>query len=308
MRYLTGPDLESLGGLIADKVIDEKDRWGVQNDLWALAKAGMVSHADYLDFLGHYQNEDGFLPLMGIAANLIHSFLVLDGDARKEAMAAGKHHAQRVLSMTGFSPRTNEPHPAATLRDQVLWHAALFEVEGAREFLSKEFDRLAKDHRIHRDILKSVLQAGALIKGKEALDWLIQRLETTHSEHERMNVLTAMGCFSDPQLIEESLEYALAKVPDRNKFIPIVSAAANPNLDSLMWQWYQAHLDQVETFHPILYERVIAGIVPVSGMGAREEVEAFFESYLKRKPSVTDVVKLSLEKLEINLRMRGNNR
>jgi len=55
----------------------------------------------------------------------------------------------------------------------------------------------------------------------------------------------------------------------------------------------------------IRYERVIAAIVPVCGLGKKEEVKAFFEQYLKQKNKARDVIQLSLERLEINERMRA---
>jgi hypothetical protein len=54
----------------------------------------------------------------------------------------------------------------------------------------------------------------------------------------------------------------------------------------------------------MLYERVVAAIVPVAGMDNPQEVKEFFEDYMQKTDKATDVIKLSLEKLEINLRMR----
>jgi hypothetical protein len=54
----------------------------------------------------------------------------------------------------------------------------------------------------------------------------------------------------------------------------------------------------------MLYERVIGAIVPVCGLGREAEVGAFFEDYLARDPKFRDVIRLSLEKLEINRRLR----
>jgi hypothetical protein len=42
----------------------------------------------------------------------------------------------------------------------------------------------------------------------------------------------------------------------------------------------------------------------VCGIGKEEQVKTFFEDYMRRKDKARDVLKLSLEKLEINSRMR----
>jgi tricorn protease interacting factor F2/3 len=72
-----------------------------------------------------------------------------------------------------------------------------------------------------------------------------------------------------------------------------------------MWDWYVSNLKQIEQFHPMLYERVIAAIVPTAGIKRADEVKAFFDDYLKKSDKAKDVIKLSLERLEINLRMRN---
>jgi hypothetical protein len=57
----------------------------------------------------------------------------------------------------------------------------------------------------------------------------------------------------------------------------------------------------------MMYERVVASIVPTAGMENPREVREFFEDYMQKTDKARDVIKLSLEKLEINLRMRAAN-
>ena len=83
--------------------------------------------------------------------------------------------------------------------------------------------------------------------------------------------------------------------------------ASNPYAIASMWDWYVSNLQEIEKFHPLLYERVIASIVPVAGMKRADEVKAFFEDYMQKTDAAKDVIKLSLERLEINLRMRSTN-
>ena len=79
--------------------------------------------------------------------------------------------------------------------------------------------------------------------------------------------------------------------------------AANPSALPHLWDWYLSNLDKLETFHPIHYERVILGIVPLAGIGREQEVRVFFKDYVKNKKAPKEVVRLSLEKLEIYSRM-----
>jgi aminopeptidase N len=96
-------------------------------------------------------------------------------------------------------------------------------------------------------------------------------------------------------------------VPARNKFVPVVAMASNPFAISLLWDWYVSNLEQIEKFHPMIYERIIAAIVPMAGMDRPQEVKAFLNDYLQKTDKAKDIIKLSLERLEINLRMRAAN-
>lgn len=304
VRYEDRKDFDALGRLILDGTLPPEDRWGLQNDLFNLVRSGVAAIDDYLSFLSYYVNEDAYLPISSIAGNLFQSYLVFEGETKANIAAAGKSLLEKSLSRMGYEPLSDEPFTITLLRDQVIFPVVLYGSEDASQFFGEKFKALISGESVHADILKSVMQVGALNGNNGTYTWLKERFESSASEHERMNILAAFGCFSDRELIEKSLQYSLDEVPDRNKFIPIVAMSSNPYAVDSMWDWYVAHLSELEQFHPMLYERVIAGIVPVGGIGKTNRVRAFFEKYIQQHPQTTEVVKLSLEKLEINLRMK----
>ena len=85
---------------------------------------------------------------------------------------------------------------------------------------------------------------------------------------------------------------------------PIMAMASNPAVVDSLWDWVVTDLASFESFHPVLFERVIAGIVPIGGLGREENVKSFFDAYLKKNEAPKDVVMMALELMEINARMR----
>jgi tricorn protease interacting factor F2/3 len=81
---------------------------------------------------------------------------------------------------------------------------------------------------------------------------------------------------------------------------------SNPYAIESIWDWYVSNLEQIEQFHPMLYERIIAAIIPCAGLQRADEIIGFFENYKSQKNKAKDVINLSLERLKINLRMRKN--
>jgi len=305
VKYHEEQNLQELGSRIARKELPPEDRWGIQNDLYALCMSGDVSIDGYLDFLSHFASEDAFLPLISIAANLSHAYLVMDGARRERVAATGKSLFERALSTIGYEPDPAEQHTVSILRDQILYPAVLYGSETVKEFALQKFTSLMKGGAVHRDILKSVMQVGALHGNEEVLTWLDRRFKSSPSEDERVNILVALGGFRERTIIEKVQHYTLHEVPERNRFIPVRLLAANQQAIPFMWEWYVASLNLFEQFHPDHYERVIESIVPVCGLSREEEVRAFFSRYVTKKESTRDVIRLSLEKLDINARMRA---
>jgi len=305
VRYRDEDSLHALGEHVLSKALPPPDRWGLQNDLYAFVKGGLVSLDAYLDFLSaYYADEDAFLPVTSIAANLFHAYLVMDGVRSEKTASIGKTFFDGVLSRVGFEPHPGEGHATSLLRDQIMFQAVLFGSEATEAFATEKFSLLMGGGAVHPDIMTSVMQSGALHGGEDVFNWFKRRLETTESEQERMIILTALGSFRDGAVIEKVRQYALDEVPQRNKFIPISCLGINLHAMPHMWQWYLQHVDVLEKFHPIHYERVIQAIVPFCCMEKEEEARQFFDAYMRRSDRARDVIKLSLEKLRIHGRMR----
>ncbi len=304
VKYANADDLQGLGGMVRQKTLPPEDRWGLQNDVYALAVAGDAGLDDYLAFLEHYRQEDGYLPLASIAANLSHAHLTVNTKtAARIARLAGPWFGE-VLDRMGYDPRTDEDQTTAILRDQILFDAARYGCREAEAHALERFGELREGGTVHPDILRSVLQAGAWYGDGRVFSWFDRRIQKSESEHERLTVLAALGCFRKGEEIEKVLDYVLTTVPPRNKFIPVVALAANPAAGSILWSWYVSRLAQIEQFHPMLYERVIAAVVPAAGVEHPDEVRGFFAEYLQKTGKARDVIRLSLERMEINCRMR----
>jgi tricorn protease interacting factor F2/3 len=304
VRYHDPQNLQELALRVRDKMLPPEDRWGLQNDLYALVMSGVATLEEYLDFLSHYRDEDEFLPLVSIADNLAQAFCILNSKYAEKITSLAKPWFASILTRIGKEPVSTENHITSILREKLIWHAALYGSEQVIDFARSEFEALMRGDTVDSDITKSVMQVGALTGGDQAFEWLEKQFGLSDIEHERMNILVAMGCFRDSAMLARSRQYVLENIPARNKFIPIVAMAMNPYAIPSMWDWYVSNRAAIEQFHPIHFERVIAAIVPGAGIDRAEEVKAFFSDYIEKNEKFRDVVNLSLEQLEINNRMR----
>jgi len=305
VRYRDAENLKRLGEKIEDQSLSLHDRWGIQNDLYAFTRSGDYPLVDYLKYLDHYSNEEAYLPLLSLANNLFHAFEIMEEPLRESVISAGKNICERILKRIGFDPDPEEKHTISLLRDQLIWQAALYGSQEIIEIGLARFADLMKDQEVHADIVKSVMQVGAFTGDMKVFRWFEQRMESSASEHERMNILIALGGFKDKELIEKTLEYTLEKVPNRNKFIPINALSSNPYSAPFLWDWYVKEQNRLEQLHPLHYERIVSGVITVGGMGRQDEVKKFFHEYMQKKKLARETIKLSLERLEINTRTRS---
>ncbi len=308
VHYASEEMLDALGKQVADKTLSAADRWGLQEDLFAMVRGGRVAPSRYLDFLAAYPEEEDFLPSIGMAVNLHLMYLVATGSLREQTAAVGKRLLESILGRIGFEPKDGEANTTRMLRDAILFRAMLFNSDTARSWGEKMFLRFLDEGAIHPDIQRSVMQMGAWLMPATAIERLIDQLGASGSEHERMNILAAMGCLSDEAAMRRALAYTLDQVPQRNRHLPLMSCAANPKANVYMWEWFESNLTRLETFHPILFERVIDSLVPVCGLGREDTVRSFFKEYLSHKKTGEATIRIALEFLTVNERTRAMGR
>ena len=307
VKYNDKKNLDELSQGVLKKLLPPEDRWGLENDFFARVKSGDTSLEEYLKFISCYEKEDAYLPLTGMAGNLYSAYLVMKGNWRRKISSLAKPLFEGILEKIGYDPVPDENHTTSHLREQLIWDAVLYGSRSVLNFAEDRFAALKRGDTIHADIMKSVMRVGALTGNDKTLAWFTQQLRESKIEHERLNILSALGCFKDEALIVKAQQYTLDTVPARNKFMPVVAMASNPYAIPLLWDWYVTNLEKIEQFHPMLYERVVAAIVPMVGINKPREVQRFFEDYMQKTDKANDAIKLSLERLEINLRMRNVN-
>jgi aminopeptidase N len=303
VRYCDGSNLEVLGRYIDAAILAPEDRWGLQNDLFALVETGDVSVDAYLQFLTYYDRETACLPLIGIVSNLSRLYLGMDAGRREQIGSWARPRYEAILSRIAYEPRKAETGTISILREQLIWEAALLGSPRSIAFGRERFAGLQKGIPVNSDLVRCVLQVAALSGNERVWDWLDQRFRHSAVEHERLNILAALGCFKDETLLKNTQRHILEAVPPRNKFIPVTAMAANPFGAPLMWDWYVSNLAEIEKFHPLIYERVIAAIVSAADIRRAAEIKAFFGGYMRTTDRAADVIKLSLEKLEIKSRL-----
>ncbi|MFC2164092.1 M1 family metallopeptidase [Acidobacteriota bacterium] len=303
------PEWENLGELARNKSLAGIDRYGIQEDLFALVKSGDVALSFYLEFIEkYYEAEDHHLSLRGIIKNCALLNIVLEEGNKGQVDKFGKAFTERALERIGYEPKAGEELAVASLRSSALWSSALFGSRRAINFSREQFVHMVRTgEKIHPDIADAV-QRVAAFTDRDALNELTKRFEATESEQERMTIATALGCVLEENM-QEALNFALEKMPPALKFIPPYVMSGNPALAPHLWDMFTENQERLEKFHPMHFERILIGIISVGGLSQEKRIKEFFMTYAPESQKsyqthLRESMDMALEMLEVNLKLR----
>jgi aminopeptidase N len=296
--------IRKLGKLVLEKELEPIDRFGIENDYYALVKRGDYTINQYLELINNYYLDEGsFLPLSCILTHLKHAYLIFKSK-RKEIKETGLRLLKNYIRKYGLEPIDGENVDQAIIRNSILWAAFSYGNQSAEEFGQTNFIKILEGKKVHQDILSSVLKIGAATNKKSASYFMQKLLAPDTPDVEKLYILEAFGCQQNKKDILKTLNMNLKQVPSQSRHYLFSSMAGNPEALELVWPWFLKNFKKIEEQSPMVYARTIASLIPMGGLENISEVSQFFKEYLNEKDLAKDTIKMTLELLEINSKMR----
>ncbi len=296
--------LDKLAKLVREGKLPSVDRWGLQDDFFALTLAGDFSVKDYLKFVRkNYKGEDSFLVAWSVLRNLILlKSIFSDRDLFSEIKNVEKWFSNSILEKVGWEPRLEEPFDCSIVRGLAISNLASIGERDALKLGLRLFENILENREVDPDLRYSAFCAAAYNLMYEDL---LKIYEETDSETERIMVLQTLTKMPDVDKLEEYLDYVLEKVPVRIKFIPLTLISLNGVYVRRSWDWFKAHLNTLSKLPSIHLERVINSIVPFACIGREEEAEELLKTndVLKK----LSIVPAALERLRVYSRLYRKN-
>ncbi|ELR17053.1 APM1 (AMINOPEPTIDASE M1), putative [Acanthamoeba castellanii str. Neff] len=223
--------LKLLGAAVQSKAFSAADRLGIQDDLYALAKAGLGSIVDYLGFLANYQGEDDYSVVSDIATNLAGLELLL----KKISLAIFRP----IKAKLGWDPRPDDSHLTQLFRALVISRLSSCDDPETVAEAKQRFERylagpasLAPDLRF--TVYKSVIAHG----GVEEYEAVLKLFRQSDFSEEQRRCLQAFGATRVPELLVRTLDFALSEeVRTSDVPFPVASVSSNPAGRDIAWQY-----------------------------------------------------------------------
>lgn len=283
-RSSYSPDAIRSMAEVAETALSPAERLMLLGDVWASVAVDREPIDDYMVLSEGLRTERNSAVLEEILKQLayIRDYLVGDDDRQSYDL-----WVRRLLAPTaqavGWEAKPGESEAQLTLRADLM--SALGgvardpQVQELAQKLASQY--LADPDSVDRELAPVALRVAARHDDEAFYDQLTQKLRATQTPESFINVMFALSSFSDPKLVERTLQYAISpqmRSQDAVGLIHIVMQ--NPDAAKQAWSFVQAHWSAIENLGGAFAGgEIVQATKGFCDPGTRDEVLAFFTSH-----------------------------
>ena len=308
----TDADWDRLAPAIAKQTLPATDRLGIQNDAYALAKAGLLGIGRFLSLAEAYQGETDASVWSDLATNLREiEGLIAEEPYLESFRAFGRGLFAPAAQRSGWEPQLGEGHLDSLLRSTVLSQAGSYGDAAVIAQAQALFDAYQQDPaNVRPDLRGVVFSLVAQVGDRATYDriWELERAAELHEEKIRM--LMSLARFQQEDLLRETLDRALTDDVRLQDTIFVVSAvAANNRGRNLAWDFLKEKWDEFDRRYGsggFGLMRLVAITNAFTSNEKRDDVAAFFEAH--PTPAAERTIRQALERIALNVAWLERNR
>ena len=308
----TNEDWERLAPAISTQQIPATDRLGIQNDAYALSRAGLLPITRFLDLASSYAGETDASVWSDLASNLRDIEQLIAGEPVHPAYQRfGRELFGPAARRAGWTPGPTDGHLDSLLRSTVLGQSGSYNDE---ETLARAGDLfrqyLENAEAVHPDLRGIVFSLAAQGGDRTTYDQLWELEERTGMQEEKIRLLLAMSRFQDVDLLNDTLEGSLSgRVRSQDTITVVAGVAANPLGRLPAWEFVKnnwAEFDRRYGGGGFGLMRLVSIVNGFTTDEQRADVEKFFAD--NAAPAAERTIRQALERMRLNIRWLELNR
>ncbi|XP_029649744.1 puromycin-sensitive aminopeptidase [Octopus sinensis] len=236
--------LQSLLKGIVNKTILPTNRLALQSDMFALARAGMVSTVEVLKFVQSYKNEDNYTVWNDLAQNLTNIALLLQYTKYYDQYKVFVRNLfRKIAAKVGWEATKEENHLTTLLRDLVLCRMGRYGDAAVLEESRKRFQDHVSGEKILPADLKSPVYLTVVCHGdEEVLTSMLELYEKAQMQEEMVRISRTIGAVSESKLITRVLEFAISdRVRSQDTVFVIAGVTGTVLGREMAWQFVRDH-------------------------------------------------------------------
>ena len=305
-------DWQRLSPAISAREFPATDRLGIQNDAYALSRAGLLPITQFLELAGSYSGETDASVWSDLASNLRDIEQLIAGEPVHPAYQRfGRELFGPAARRAGWTPRPEDGHLDSLLRSTVLGQSGSYNDTDTLGQASDLFlQYLENPDAVHPDLRGVVFSLAAQAGDRTTYNQLWELEERTGLQEEKIRLLLAMSRFQDPELLNETLERALsARVRSQDTITVVGGVAANPKGRQPAWDFLKSNWDEFDRRYGgggFGLMRLVSICSNFNTDEQRTDVENFFAE--NPAPAAERTIRQALERVSLNIRWLEQNR
>ena len=305
-------DWQRLVPAIESLELHATDRLGVQNDAYALSRAGLLPVTQFLSLAQAYKNEGDASVWSDLASNLRDIEQLISDEAIHPAYQGfAREIFGPAARKIGWEPKSGEGHLDALLRSTVLSQAGSYHDPGVTAQASERFQKYLQDRETLAPDLRGVVFAlAAQSGGKDVYDQIWGLEGETDLAEEKIRLLMSLTRFQRPELLNSTLADSLsAKVRSQDSITLVAGVAANPKGRDLAWEFVKdnwAEFDRRYGGGGFGLMRLVSICSHFNSQEKADEVDSFFAEH--PTPAAERTIRQALERVRLNIKWLEQNR
>ena len=305
-------DWQRLVPAIESLELHATDRLGVQNDAYALSRAGLLPVTQFLSLAQAYKNEGDASVWSDLASNLRDIEQLISDEAIHPAYQGfAREIFGPAARKIGWEPKPGEGHLDALLRSTVLSQAGSYHDPGVTAQASERFQKYLQDRETLAPNLRGVVFAlAAQSGGKDVYDQIWGLEGETDLAEEKIRLLMSLTRFQRPELLNSTLADSLsAKVRSQDSITLVAGVAANPKGRDLAWEFVKdnwAEFDRRYGGGGFGLMRLVSICSHFNSQEKADEVDSFFAEH--PAPAAERTIRQALERVRLNIKWLEQNR
>uniref|UniRef100_A0A4W6DV51 Aminopeptidase n=2 Tax=Lates calcarifer TaxID=8187 RepID=A0A4W6DV51_LATCA len=271
---------------IRDLSLQPVDRLGLQNDLFSLSRAGMISTVEVLRLMEAFVNEPNYTVWSDLSCNLgVLSSLLSHTDFHEEIQEFIRDLFTPIGLELGWDSKPGEGHLDALLRGLVLGKLG----KAGHKPTLEEARRRFKDHVEGKQVLPADLRSPVYLTvlkhGDSAtLDTMLKLHKQADMQEEKNRIERVLGAISAPDLIQKVLNFALSEEVRPQDTVSVIGGVAGSSKQGRKAAWKFVKDNWEELYNRYQGGFLISRLIKLTVDGfaidkMAAEVKSFFESH-----------------------------
>ncbi|MEK7452967.1 MAG: M1 family metallopeptidase [Patescibacteria group bacterium] len=295
---------ELLYSAVLNKELSVVDRLGLIRDSFDLSISGELDTPTVLNFSSAYKNETNYAVLKELAIGLATIANLIDGQSFSPLYEKYcRDIFAPMVKKVGWKKRKGDGHSEVLLRTLILSSAGRYGDESVIVKSRVMLDSIGKNkNSIPADLRTVVYSTVARYGSVREYEKLMDMYKNATLNEEKNRIGSALGHFSQEELIKKTLAFSLSKDVRAQDTIRLIGFVfTNPNGRDLAWKFLKKEWS-------VLLERYggsksLSSLVSYLGVFVREydavDIEKFFKNH--PAPGATRTINQLLERIYINV-------